>query len=535
MFQPLAAEEVAAVPPGADVHEVKPRPIVPVPAGAPAMQYRHPKRGAPSKAWAYLDAGGQVVGYVLRWDFTGRDGKPDKGILPVCYCDLDNGGRAWRAVGMPALRPLYRLPDVLGRAISRVLVCEGEKAADAAARLFPDLVATTTAGGTNAPHLTDLKHLRGRHVAVWPDNDKAGSEYAETVSRLCADSGAASVAVVDVPRDFPPKWDLADALPEGWTAERLRALVDTARSTEPEDKRRLRAVNIGDFLSMVIPPREMVLAPVLPSQGLAMLYAARGVGKTFVGLGMAYAVATGGAFFRWQAPAPRRVLYIDGEMPASAMQERLAQIVQGSEIEPPSTDYLRVITPDLQEDGIPDISSTEGQAAIEDYLEGVSLVIVDNLSTLCRYGRENDAESWEPMQEWLLSLRRRGFSVLLVHHAGKGGNQRGTSKREDCLDTVICLKRPPDYRAEDGARFEVHLEKARGVIGEDAKPFEARLEVRDNAAVWTTRDIEDRELEQVIELTRAGDTVRDITEETGISKSKVNRLQKRARDEGRLP
>ncbi len=279
----------------------------------------------------------------------------------------------------------------------------------------------------------------------------------------------------------------------------------------------------------------MVLAPVLPSQGLAMLYAARGVGKTFVGLGMAYAVATGDRFLRWQAPEPRWVLYVDGEMPAAAMQERLAQIVQGSEKEPPSTDFLRIITPDLQEDGIPDISSTEGQAAIEDYLEGVSLVIVDNLSTLCRYGRENEAESWEPMQEWLLSLRRRGLSVLLVHHAGKGGNQRGTSKREDCLDTVICLKRPEDYQAEDGARFEVHLEKARGVIGDDAKPFEARLDVRDNAAIWTTRDIEDRELEKVIELSNADYSVRDIAKETDMSRSKVNRLQKRARAEGRLP
>ncbi len=291
------------------------------------------------------------------------------------------------------------------------------------------------------------------------------------------------MAIVAVPSDFPPKWDLADELPEGWTPERLSELLDTARLWEPKDTRRLRAVNIGEFLSMEIPPREMVLAPVLPSQGLALLYAARGVGKTFVGLGMAYAVATGGAFFRWRAPAPRKVLYVDGEMPASAMQERLAQIVQGADKEPPSTDFLRIITPDLQADGIPDISSTDGQAAIEDYLEGVSLVLVDKLSTLCRYGRENEAESWEPMQQWMLSLRRRGIAVLLVHHAGKGGNQRGTSKREDCLDTVICLKRPPDYRAEDGARFEVHLEKARGVIGEDAKPFEAQLEVRDNVAI----------------------------------------------------
>ncbi len=112
------------------------------------------------------------------------------------------------------------------------------------------------------------------------------------------------MAVVDVPPDFPPKWDLADPLPEGWTGERLRGLLDAARAVEPKDKRRLRAVDIGDFLSMDIPPREMVLAPVLPSQGLAMLYALRGVGKTFVGLGMAYAVATGGTFFRWITSTP---------------------------------------------------------------------------------------------------------------------------------------------------------------------------------------------------------------------------------------
>ena len=328
--------------------------------------------------------------------------------------------------------PASRTSQHSGSARRSCAVVEGEKSADSAAKLFPELVATTPPHGSKSPHKADWSPLKGRHVVVWPDNDEPGSKYAETVLRLCTDSGAASVAIVQVPPGFPPKWDLADVLwpapgremPEGWTPERLQELLDNARPVEPKDSRRLHAVDIGDFLSMEIPPREMVLAPVLPSQGLTMLYAARGVGKTFVGLGMAYAVATGGAFFRWQAPEPRKVLYVDGEMPASAMQERLAQIVQGAEIEPPSADYLRVITPDLQEDGIPDISSTKGQAAIEDYLEGVSLVIVDNLSTLCRYGRENEAESWEPMQEWLLSLRRRGFSVLLVHHAGKGGNQR---------------------------------------------------------------------------------------------------------------
>ena len=83
------------------------------------------------------------------------------------------------------------------------------------------------------------------------------------------------------------------------------------------------------------------------------------------------------------------------------------------------------------------------------------------------------------MQSWLLRLRRQGVSVLLIEHEGRSGNPRGTSKREDVLDTLINLKHPDDYQVEDGARFEVHLGKARGVFGEAAKPFEAKLEVRD--------------------------------------------------------
>jgi hypothetical protein len=40
-------------------------------------------------------------------------------------------------------------------------------------------------------------------------------------------------------------------------------------------------------------------------------------------LGIAYAVATGSTFLKWRAARPRRVLLIDGEMPAQALRERL--------------------------------------------------------------------------------------------------------------------------------------------------------------------------------------------------------------------
>src|SRR5262249_29732034 len=103
------------------------------------------------------------------------------------------------------------------------------------------------------------------------------------------------------------------------------------------------------------------------------------------------------------------------------------------------------------------------------------LIIVDNLSTLCRGLRENEADSWGPVQEWALRLRAAGKSVLFIHHAGKGGAQRGTSRKEDVLDTVISLRRPLDYDASQGARFEVHFTKSRGFFGDEASPFEAWL------------------------------------------------------------
>jgi len=303
---------------------------------------------------------------------------------------------------------------------------------------------------------------------------------------------------------------------------------------QPDIASPLVIVDVGEFLARNIPPREMLLDPIIPAQGLALLYSMRGVGKTHVALGIAYAAASGGHFLRWSAPRPRRVLYLDGEMPAKSMQDRIASIVAGAEQEPPSPEYLRFITPDFQEDSFPDLASEDGQAAIEPHLEGVDLVIVDNLSTLCRYGRENEAESWGPVQTWILSLRRRGISVLLVHHANKNGGQRGTSRREDVLDTVIALSRPEGYTSEEGARFEVHLEKARHIVGDEAKPFESRLDVRDGASYWTTRGLEDVELQQVVDLTADGESVCEIADKLDLSRSKVQRLRERAREKGML-
>ncbi len=178
------------------------------------------------------------------------------------------------------------------------------------------------------------------------------------------------------------------------------------------------------------------------------------------------AVASGSPLLRWTVPRARNVLYIDGEMPLAELQLRLAAIKACIGVAIPN-DGFRILAADNTEAGI-NLSSNEGQKALEPHLAGIDLLILDNLSTLLASGSEAASDGWLPLQNWLLRLRRKGIAVLLIHHAGVNGRQRGTSRREDALDTVIALRRPVDYSPKEGARFEVHLEKARALVGEAA-------------------------------------------------------------------
>jgi DNA-binding NarL/FixJ family response regulator len=231
------------------------------------------------------------------------------------------------------------------------------------------------------------------------------------------------------------------------------------------------------------------------------------------------------------------VLFLDGEMPANALQERFAAAVAGGESEP-SAELLHVVTPDLQPGIMPDLATAQGQEAIDEVIERLKteVIIVDNLSAWVRgTGRENEAESWQPVAGWALRHRHAGRSILFVHHAGKGGAQRGTSKKEDLLDTVICLKRPPDYLPADGAVFEVHFEKARALYGSEAEGFEARLTIDNQGRqLWTCRTLETSTSDRVVELANSGLTQKEIAEELGINKSTVCRHYNRAQTEGRI-
>jgi hypothetical protein len=209
-------------------------PLVPVPADAPPMNFRHPTWGTPHRAWPYRDVAGQLVGYVARW--SASDAEPEH-VAQVTYCDLGVGKRAaWRMKSMPLPRPLFDLPAILARPDVPVLICPDEWSTEAAAMLLPGMIATTTAHDPKSPASTDFAPLAGRPVVLAPTVGREGQAWSDMMANLVAKAGGGYVKELDMARvassmgrETSPLdgWGLAAAVDAGLTAEALATLINT--------------------------------------------------------------------------------------------------------------------------------------------------------------------------------------------------------------------------------------------------------------------------------------------------------------------
>jgi hypothetical protein len=230
---------------------------------------------------------------------------------------------------------------------------------------------------------------------------------------------------------------------------------------------------------------------------IAQVFGVRGVGKTLFAQTLAFVAATGVGALGFSNLEPCRVLYIDGEMGREEIQERFDHLAiilsQGDDVltrgrlfEQLHNGNLVVLGADWQEEYLPRLDTPEGQAAIEPYVDPADLIFLDNRSCLFDPEGEKDPTAWQPTQDYLLSLRRRGKSEIVVHHANRQGGARGISKPEDPMNLLIGLTRPEDYTPDQGARFRVDYEKSRRVFGPSVAPFIATL----TPTGWTREPVE---------------------------------------------
>ena len=165
--------------------------------------------------WTYKNATGALLGYVVRYtDDKGEKsyrpwtfGSYSKNVSPVWKCTTWTSGR----------RPLYGLDKLAARPTAKVLLCEGEKAADAAQVLMPGMVCITWPGGSNGYRYVDWTPLAGRNILLVHDADIAGEQAMTGVAGYLLALGC-TVRLLDT-SCRPLGWDFADALAEGWTSD----------------------------------------------------------------------------------------------------------------------------------------------------------------------------------------------------------------------------------------------------------------------------------------------------------------------------
>lgn len=199
--------------------------VLPIPgdAGRPPT---HPKYGMPSMLWKYHDAKGNVLCFLYR--FEPQAGLERKQFMPLTYCKHESGQYQWRWQGLPEPRPLYNLHQITKRKDDFVIVCEGEKAADAASALYPDAVVTTMLNGSQSVAKTDWTPLKERVVWLWPDNDVAGRKCMQQVAEQLVKVKAAEIQHINLAAfgKLEPKDDAADLLARGWTVDKMRHTVN---------------------------------------------------------------------------------------------------------------------------------------------------------------------------------------------------------------------------------------------------------------------------------------------------------------------
>jgi hypothetical protein len=214
-------------------------------------------------------------------------------------------------------------------------------------------------------------------------------------------------------------------------------------------------------------PLKPIVGDILNEGDLALLFSIRGIGKTFASLHLAHALATGSNFLKWKAKK-RRVLYVDGEMNTDRLNNRLRLFTDGEDI---GENLLTTSYNEYPNNRVPDLASKKGQEAYHKLADLCDVLIFDNYSCCAQRQRgDDDISRFGRVRPFLFEMRARGKTVVIVHHAGKSGEQRGTSELEDPQDLIIKLTRSA-LQTNGYSSFEWHVEKNRNFYGESEKPL----------------------------------------------------------------
>lgn len=344
--------------------------------------------------------------------------------------------------------------------------------------------------------------------------------------------------------------------PPPTTAAAPKERTDYIAPILPE--KRPRSISLYSLMHMNLRPREHLIMPWLRQGESAMVFAPPGVGKSLFALSLALAVAGGGKLLNyWDAPTPRRVLYVDGEMPLDDIKDRAAMLLpaSGGDAETAMRN-LYIEARQYQDSGVTftDLASDDSRETLISKAKHnkVDLIILDNLSTLATIEDENAASAFNAPITFLLRLKQEGLACLLVHHSSKNGESyRGSSKIATTFEAIAKLE--PNRKPADGYNktgFRLSWEKLRGKrdrttstaldVSLDTCLFDGEDGQQKAGGVrWVCEPSEDQRIETMLALLRSGEygTQKQLAAampDGGVPNYALTRLKQRALAQGAI-
>jgi putative DNA primase/helicase len=296
---------------------------------------------------------------------------------------------------------------------------------------------------------------------------------------------------------------------------------------------------VDDFCSLEIPPRHKILNPWICEQDIILISAWRGTGKTWFGISLFDAISRGQPFGPWQTETAVKTLYLDAEMASKDSQDRL-NLLKKAARSPRKADFLYYSDALACSHNLPRVRlmDEEWREKFKAFLvdHEFKLLALDNIASLVPGSDENLKKDWDCINRWLIELRFNGIATVLFHHTGKDGSQRGTSGREDNVNTSIILDRPGDYMPEDGARFIVKFSKNRIFVKDISllSDTEMRLQEVDGILQWSWSSAKAGKKVEILKAIHRGERQTRITEELDVTKGYVSRIRKEAFKDGFL-
>jgi hypothetical protein len=305
---------------------------------------------------------------------------------------------------------------------------------------------------------------------------------------------------------------------------------DTVNEGAGEKKPALRDTLIisSDLIARNLLPRPKILGAWMKEGDLGYVFAPRGHGKTWLAMLIGNAIAECQALGEWAAgEMGRRVVYFDAEMNLPDVQERAKLIgihsfgFEWLQNELVFEKFRRNLN----------IAEVADQAAISEMLNDGDVFIIDNLSTAASGMAENDNDAFDQIKDWLLSLRGRKITVIIVHHAGRNGLMRGASRREDMAHWIISLK--DDSGDGEMKAWVTDFKKCRNCQAMEAPSLRWTMQTRDGRLSYTCEKHSGPEA--MFALIRDGvESARELAEEMGVTPGCISKWAKKLQLAGRI-